>query len=236
MRTVPIGPLGEESLYEYRLRALLRYKDLHGHMRVKQMFHVPWSPKWSQKFWGLWLGDVVSSVRRGKLHEDKHEELKAAGFDFNPQAATPGHKIGWDVVEAALQAYKDQVGDLNGMKTTFVVPRNNRWPKATWGLNIGMILNHIKWGTHYSDKRLELLRMGVQFKALGKRLRARDGRCGSVKATSAVSARPALSAYSTLAARGRKGTTATRQLEVGFVYDRRARLSISRLNPILSLT
>ena len=162
-----MGPVGGESDYTYRLRALRHYKELHGDMRVPQMFHVPWSAEWPQEFWGLWLGDVVHSVRRGRLYEDKHEELEDAGFDFTKQASAPGHKTGWDVVEAALEAYQDQVGDLNGMGTKFEVPSgDDKWPEATWGLKIGHILYDIsKVGKTYKDKRQELQDMGVKFKA-----------------------------------------------------------------------
>ena len=165
-----MGPVGNESEYAYRLRALVRYNELHGHMRVPYMFHVPWLVEWPQEFWGLWLGSVVHKIRSGRLYKDDREELKAAGFDFNPQANTPGHKIGWDVVKAALEAYKKQVGDLNDMSQKYVVPTGDdgmsRWPEATWGLKIGMILYNIsKRGTHYKDKRQELQDMGVKYKA-----------------------------------------------------------------------
>ena len=85
-RTVPMRPLGKESKYAYRLRALLRYKTLHGDMLVPKMLHVPWSQDWPQEFWGLWLGKVVDYIRNGGGHDDERKELEAEGFDFNKQA------------------------------------------------------------------------------------------------------------------------------------------------------
>ena len=180
VRTVSIGPVGGEDLYAYRLRALIRYKELNctvkepdGHMRVPYNFRVPWSHDWPQEFWDLGLGSLVDQVRRGLLYKVKHVELEAAGFDFKRQACGGENAIGWDRVEAALLAYKvvnprkdKKAGDLNRMSKKFEVPSDDRnWPEATWGLKIGTILYNVRNANYYKAHSSELEDMGVEFKA-----------------------------------------------------------------------
>ena len=132
-------------------------------MRVPCNFVVPWSRDWPEEFWGLKLGGVVNNIRGGRTHADKKKELEAAGFDFAKQAV--GVAIGWEVVKAALLAYKELEGDLL-VPPTFVVPHDDPeiWPESTWGVKLGSIVNHIRHNGTYKDYKQELLAMGFVYR------------------------------------------------------------------------
>ncbi len=154
-----------DALYQYHLRALLRYKELHGHMRVTRSFVVPWSRDWPEELWGLRLGNLVDMIRRGRSHKDKKKELEAAGFDFAKQAAVAGNATGWEVVKAALLAYKGLVGDLL-VPPTFVVPHDDpeTWPESTWGVKLGFVVHNIRHADTYNAHKQDLVAMGFVYK------------------------------------------------------------------------
>jgi hypothetical protein len=138
-------------------------------MRVPQDYVVPWSRDWPEEFWGLRLGNVVSDIRRGRSHADKKEELEAAGFDFDKQSCATGKATGWEKVKAAFETYKTVNGDLL-VPAKFVVPHDDpEWPKSTWGVNLGGIVNRIRSGKSYKDHKEELLTMGFQYVLREKR-------------------------------------------------------------------
>ena len=155
-----------ETLYEYQLRALVRYKELRGNMLVSWKFIVPWSRDWPEEHWGLKLGDIVQNIRRGRMHADKKKELEAAGFDFAKQASIFGlNATGWEVVKAALLAYKAQHGDVLVPKS-FVVPSDDpRWPESTWGVKLGRIVDNIRHKGTYKTHKQDLLDMGFVYKS-----------------------------------------------------------------------
>jgi hypothetical protein len=134
-------------------------------MRVMKRFVIPWSRDWPEEFWGLKLGRVVEYIRGGRTHADKKKELEAAGFDFIKQERGKGKALGWEVVKAALLAYKGLEGDLLVPKT-FVVPSGDpeTWPESTRGVKLGKIVDHIRNDGYYKDHKQELLAMGFVYK------------------------------------------------------------------------
>jgi hypothetical protein len=162
-RTTAVAVYTGDALYQYHLRALLRYLELHGHMRVPCNFVVPWSRDWPEEFWGLKLGGVVNNIRGGRTHADKKKELEAAGFDFAKQVDP--RAVGWEVVKAALLAYKELEGDLL-VPQKFVVPHGDpeTWPESTWGVKLGKIVDNIRSVDTYKDHKQELVAMGFVYK------------------------------------------------------------------------
>jgi hypothetical protein len=75
-----------ETLFDFRKRALVHYRTLFGDMRIPQSFVVPPSEEWGEEFWGLKLGRVVDLIRNNGGHEDKRDELLAAGFIYDKQS------------------------------------------------------------------------------------------------------------------------------------------------------
>jgi hypothetical protein len=60
---------------------------------VIQSFVVQWSNEWPEEMWGLRLGNRVSDVRNGGLHEDHRDELASIDFKYEKQrsGAPPGN-------------------------------------------------------------------------------------------------------------------------------------------------
>jgi len=83
----------EESAYDDHLRLLLFYKELNGHMDVPWDFFVPYNlkwPTWSEKFFTLRLGRVVSDIRQGKLHNDSMRSSWLRAWTFTCSMVTAG--------------------------------------------------------------------------------------------------------------------------------------------------
>jgi hypothetical protein len=47
-------------------RALVRYKEIYGHVTVMKSFIVPLEPAWPVEMWGLKLGEVTMRARNGR--------------------------------------------------------------------------------------------------------------------------------------------------------------------------
>ncbi len=142
--------------FDQDMRALHHYKGVHGNMNVPFRFPVL-AEGWPADLKGMKLGGRVARIRQGELYADKKEELEAAGFDFAPQTSGGGSATGWEVVKAALLAYKEAKGDLN-IPARFVVPRDDpKWPKSIWGVNLGDLANNIRNHGHYPAHRDDLI-------------------------------------------------------------------------------
>lgn len=76
------GPYG----YEAARVALLNYKELYGDMLIKTKFVVPdGDEEWPCDLWGMKLGQLVSSIRRGKSYIYMKDDLISIGFNFKCQ-------------------------------------------------------------------------------------------------------------------------------------------------------
>jgi hypothetical protein len=138
----------------------VKYKDLKGDMLVPQTFVVPINDiTWPKETWGMKLGSVVSTIRAGKSHGDKREDLESIGFDFNLQRRS----CGYEANRAALLKYKELEGNMM-VPTKFVVPNNNiTWPEETWGTELGRVVMRIRAGKSWKDKREDLESIGFVF-------------------------------------------------------------------------
>ena len=155
-----------QARYELAKTALLNYKRLHGDLLVPWKFEVPSKCKdWPKQTWGLHLGFIVGSMRRGS-YADKHEELLEMGFDFEPQLI----RYGFQATKQALQYYQRLYGDMN-VPAKFEVPSNNgNWPLNTLGMKLGYAVKDIKYGRIYADKKDDLIKMGFDFTITRRRI------------------------------------------------------------------
>ena len=48
----------EESNYDFCKRMLLRYKELHGNLIIRDTFRIPWSLDWPDDMWDVPLGKM----------------------------------------------------------------------------------------------------------------------------------------------------------------------------------
>ena len=107
----------------------------------------------------MMLGRIAGRIRKGAQYVDKKEELDAIGFSYDKQVDP--NATGWEVVKAALLAYKEREGDLL-VPTKFIVPRGDpeTWPESTWGVKLGSIVNNIRLKGYYKNHHQELIEMG----------------------------------------------------------------------------
>ena len=161
-----VGPVAKRRLrFEEKVAALLRYKELHGDMLVPCKFEVPESEEWPEELWKMRLGTFVTNVRFGRGCKQKESDiLRSLGFNFEPQYA---NRYGFDVVKTAMLKYKELHGDLL-IAALFIVPEHPDWPESMWGMKLGFMVNNVRRGSSYADKRAEFLEMGFDYESQHK--------------------------------------------------------------------
>ena len=66
--------------YEKTIRALKRYKDIHGDLMVSKTFIVPNDDdSWSDELKGFDLGRIVGQIRYDKKYQEYKDELDKIG-------------------------------------------------------------------------------------------------------------------------------------------------------------
>jgi hypothetical protein len=146
--------------YESIKVALVKYKDLFGDMLVPTKFIVPvGNVTWPEEIWGYKLGAAVTGIRGGKNYLDKRADLESIGFDYSSQSSHHGY----DKVKAALLTYQVLFDDML-VPTAFVVPVGNvTWPEETWGMLLGSVVSHIRYGDSHVDKQADFESIGFDF-------------------------------------------------------------------------
>ena len=157
VRSIAMGPLNDETLYQFHVRCYSRYKELHGDMRVKQAYTVPWCDKWPQEMWGVRLGPLTNNIRGGFRYRDKKDELIAIGFIYDIK------DVLWEEIKLAFMTYKKINGDLRVPRTFTVPSGSSEWPECTWDMNLGNKVNKIRNAGNHSQHRTELIKMGFDY-------------------------------------------------------------------------
>ena len=161
VRSVAKGPLHNETLFEFDMRCLLKYKELYGHITIKRGFTVPWNDNWPEEMWDLRLGNKLNNIRMMKLHRDKKEELTAIGVCYEEQI--PLRNYGWDNISLALKTYKAINGHIL-IPQKFIIPTESTvWPENLSGMRLGSISQGIKYYNTHSTHRDEILAMGIKY-------------------------------------------------------------------------
>lgn len=129
------------------IESLIVFLQLHGHIRVPQLFVVPHNDlDWPRATWGLPLGSCVYRIRsrhdflRGPNALSRRLQLDRIGFV-------------WDVSEESFQLFYQalqqfaklhRVGSYSVLSrkplrvpSQFVVPKEEPWPKSLWGYPLG---------------------------------------------------------------------------------------------------
>mmetsp|Transcript_17261 Transcript_17261/g.16591 ORF Transcript_17261/g.16591 Transcript_17261/m.16591 type:complete len:551 (-) Transcript_17261:151-1803(-) len=151
-------PKRQRLLYNYDCikSALIKFKEIYGHVLVKQDFQVPGdNSSWPEDTWGMSLGRVVVRIKYEFAHADKTEELSNIGLIIRVKEAGSQH------------ATKELHGDVS-VKHDFVVPRNSiEWSEEAWGMNLGFVVGRIKYNSAYKEKQEELIDMGFVIRPKG---------------------------------------------------------------------
>jgi hypothetical protein len=146
--------------YDLKRRMLLRYKELYGDMRVPCSFIIPSNDdNWpDEEMWGYKLGTAVNSIRCGRAHADKREDLISIGFDFIKSERI---ERDFSLMRRMLLKYKELYGDMK-VPTKFIIPPNDEnWPdEEMWGYNLGKAVNNIRCCKRHIDKHADLIGIG----------------------------------------------------------------------------
>jgi virulence-associated protein VapD len=146
--------------YDKIKKAFLTYQAFHDDMLVPRVFVVPADDvTWPEETWGIPLGTVVNSIRRGNSHIDKRADLESIGFDYSSQSLY--HE--YDMIKTALLTYQVLNDDMLVPKR-FVVPTDDvTWPEEAWGIPLGTAVSNIRRGNSHVDKRADLGSMGFDY-------------------------------------------------------------------------
>ena len=138
--------------------ALLRYKELHGDLKIGHSFIVPVRNKdWPKEMKGMKLGLVVSRISGGISFKDKHEELLSLGFSYISAQS-------YSVVKEALLLYQMKHGHMV-VPYSFTVPSQlDEWPEHLWCLKLGIVVSQIRAGFCFKSEKEELAGIGFDYK------------------------------------------------------------------------
>ena len=140
---------------------MLKYKELHGNITIKQKFTVPWNDSWPEEMWDMRLGKLLTTIRQMKIHLSKKEELIAIGVCYDNQNSE--RYYGWDNISLALTTYKTLNGHIL-IPQRFIIPvGSTAWPENLSGMHLGSIVSMIKNRNTHSTHRGEILAMGIKY-------------------------------------------------------------------------
>lgn len=159
-----ISSRNADRKYDLMVTALLRYKQINGDMLVPCKFAVPENSDWPTETWRLNLGIFVGNVRNGNAYTERNDELRRLGFEFEPKF---NNRYGYDLVKKAMLRYKELYGNML-ITSVYVVPDTNDWPIPMRGMKLGNIVNNVRRGSSYADKRQDLLEIGFDFESQHK--------------------------------------------------------------------
>lgn len=141
--------------------ALQAYKRIYRNVDVPQKYVIEQGDeRYPSQCWGLALGRRVNLIRSRRTYPEHRQELLALGFSFD---LTRLPDVSFDVVFAALEAYKQQRGDLKIPVRYVVAVGDENFPEEAWGLKLGQQLQHIRHGAAFTEHRDRLLDLGVRF-------------------------------------------------------------------------
>ncbi|EGZ07088.1 hypothetical protein PHYSODRAFT_307092 [Phytophthora sojae] len=122
---------------------------LNGHCQVPQAYVVPSHEDWPRLSWGLNLGTTVNRIRSlggysAQVARDK-ARLDELGFVWDT------YEFEWsERIMPALETFRR----LNGhclVPRKYVVPSHEDWPRLSWDLDLGVIVNKIRHGSYFTQ-------------------------------------------------------------------------------------
>ncbi|KDO25907.1 hypothetical protein SPRG_08848 [Saprolegnia parasitica CBS 223.65] len=146
--------------WDIHVAALRHYKDVYGDVCVPQRFTVP--PSWPDaRLHGLSLGRFVNSLRQQHdLSQARRDDLSTLGFVWDMP------ELHWEKKLLALRTYRDLYKDLLVPKS-YIVPSDAVWPKALWGLPLGVVVRSLRNSAVSEERRQDLENLGFTWDPLG---------------------------------------------------------------------
>ncbi|OQS03070.1 hypothetical protein THRCLA_21246 [Thraustotheca clavata] len=112
-------------------------------------FHVPHDVQWPEHLRGqiLDITKLRRMFKKNQVPESIFNELNALGFVWDVSSFNHTTRL------EALKAYKNIHGHLV-VPRQFIVPENDqRWPRDTWGWQLGKLVHNIRFGNVKIDKK-----------------------------------------------------------------------------------
>ena len=158
---------------------MIVYKQIYGDLRVPAKFVIPDDDdRWSRLSRGLKLGVRVAAIRSAgryvKERPERKAELDSIGFEWRIRDHTHKQTVAeelFDRVYTALVQYKSIYGNVE-VPESFIVPEDNSWSSASWGLALGDHVREIslkdKLVYGHEDREARLTTLGFPMKDSGK--------------------------------------------------------------------
>ncbi|GAB5370928.1 hypothetical protein AAMO2058_001535300 [Amorphochlora amoebiformis] len=132
-----IGFVWDDNEFRWRqtLRALQKYKSIHGALNIPTDFIVPAEDPWDPICWGVSLGERVHNIRAHNLHIRSNPARRKILDDIGFVWENDDYKF--KLTLEALEIYKKLTGHVS-VEQKFIVPHNDtNWPDYLWGLRLG---------------------------------------------------------------------------------------------------
>lgn len=127
--------------YDSALHALEAYHRSHGDLAIPGNFVVPATNEYPVEWHGVKLGHYIYNMkwwqRHIAQHKDRVAQLNKLGFiweKLQPQ---------WNLFMEGMAYYRNIHGHVM-VPATFVVPRDDNWPKACWDIPLGSIVQRLR--------------------------------------------------------------------------------------------
>lgn len=151
-------------------KALVKYKEIYGDVRVPNKYIVPREETWPKLCWDMKLGLKLSSIRStGRYVKDdnnRKKQLDELGFEWRLRDHTHKQQLGEQLFEQiyeALVLYKENIDAELNVSPSYVIPADETWPEHLWNLKLGEYVQSIKdkdklvFGHEEREKRLKEL-------------------------------------------------------------------------------
>jgi hypothetical protein len=145
---------------ERLLAALQAYEENIGEepdegLKVGTKFTVPRSPNWDPSLWGMKLGYMLLGVKYNNFYSDYHDKFRETGLYLDKDYGDLPERI-----LAALKAYRVNMNISPGQE--FKVPSTASWDPTLAGLQLGRLVQHIRYGRAYADYHEKFRSVGLR--------------------------------------------------------------------------
>ena len=136
-------PSPEDFPYSSAIQALRAYHSIHGNLVIPRRYIIPVGSNGYPKEWhSVDLASTVYNMKWWQRHVRSNQtrvaELNQIGFIW--ERLQPE----WNLVVEALITYNALYGNLL-VPVSFVVPHDgSKWPRATWGIQLGRCVRGIR--------------------------------------------------------------------------------------------
>lgn len=149
VREVSVRPEVPDEKFDELVRALSIYKEyIDEALMIPTKFVVPKnSDIWPPELYDYRLGYISAGVRTDEKmiqgHPERKQVLLDMGFPFEKLARSHDANKRFENIYAALVVYKQLYGDVM-VPQHFMVPSEEPWPEATWGIKLGSRVTAIR--------------------------------------------------------------------------------------------